>query len=185
MAGKSQKPFNRIGIVLIGLLLLTNTGCIAALVLGAGAAAAGGAAAGYAYMNGKLYRDYPTDFTNAQTAVKVAMAEAQLPLLSQELGAGKAELTTRTTDGTSVKIFITTGASPLPADGPVTRIGVRVGAFGEEGVSTRILDQIGKHLAPPLPPFQPTPVQATAPLGPLQPVSGTRPAETGPPPLAK
>ncbi len=160
MAGLSQKRTKQIGTVFIGLLLLTNTGCLAGVILGAGAAAAGGAYAGYAWTKGQLYRDYPADFPRSEAAVRAAMAESQLPLLSQELGAGKAALETRTTDGTTVKICITTGASPLPADGPVTRIAVRVGAFGDEAVSARILDQIGKHLAPPLPPFTPKPVQA-------------------------
>jgi len=56
-----------------------------------------------------------------------------------------------------------------------------VGVFGEENVSKRVLDQIGKHLAPPLiPPPQPGTVAATG----FQPVSGpTKVPETAQPPL--
>jgi Protein of unknown function (DUF3568) len=190
MAGKSQKAINRIGTVLIGLLLLTNTGCLAGIILGAGAAAAGGAAAGYYWVQGRMYRDYPSDFTQSHAAVQAAMAENHLPLLSQEHPSAGAEvLETRTTDGSSVKIYLTTGASPLPAEGAVTRIAVRVGVFGEENVSKRVLDQIGKHLAPPLvPPPQPGavlegPVQPATATG-FQPVTGpTKVPETAAPPL--
>ena len=89
MAGLSQKRMKQLGTVFIGLLLLTNTGCLAGVILGAGAAAAGGAYAGYAWTKGQLYRDYPADFPRSEAAVRAAMAESQLPLLSQELGAGQ------------------------------------------------------------------------------------------------
>jgi Protein of unknown function (DUF3568) len=198
MARKSQKPipvgasrerrshltYHGIGTVLIGLLLLANTGCLGAIILGAGAAAAGGAWAGYSYQNGKLFRDYPGDFAQAHAAVLTAMGEMGLVLLSHEQGdAGKETISTRTTDNAPVKIYLTTGVSPVPSDGAVTRIAVRVGVFGNDDVSRRILDQIGKHLAAPLPPAF-VPSQPSAGIGPLQPVSGPTPVgETGPPPI--
>ena len=78
---------------------------------------------------------------------------------------------THTGDGVKVQIALDVVTSPIPADGSVTKVSVRVGHFGDEEISTRIQDQIARHLPGLPPPAVPT----------LQP---PRPPETAPPPLA-
>ena len=44
-----------------------------------------------------------------------------------------------------------------PAEGPVTRICVRVATFGDYALSERILNQVGAHLVVVVPPSGPAP----------------------------
>jgi len=66
-----------------------------------------------------------------------------------------------------VQITLDLLTSPIPADGSMTRVSVRVGHFGDETISTRIHDQIAKHVPPPAPPLArpapPPPVETAAP----------------------
>jgi hypothetical protein len=157
--------------VLMGLAALVNGGC---LVVAAGAAAAGGAGAAYAYMRGALYREYPSTLTDSYAAARSALTELQMPIVREEpQTVGQAYLESRTGDGNPVRVYLTARATPIPTDGPVTRVSVRVGAFGDDVVSTKLLDQIDRHLTPVAPP-----TAAAAPPPP-------RPPETPPPPLAK
>lgn len=192
---------SRFRLALIGLLLLVNSGCLGAAIVAGGAAAAGGATAGWFYVRGPLYRDYPVDLDRAHLAVQAAMGEMQLPVLRRDLALdqGKITLETRLTDGRSAWLCMSTEGKPIPADGTVTRVSVRIGAFGDEEVSRRILDQIGKFLAPAGPvPIQPVPLAGPVPAvptsGPIKPVAATEPIatistptplETGPPPMAR
>jgi hypothetical protein len=164
---------------IVALLALIQGGCL----LVAAGAAAGGAVAGYAYWRGRLYRDYPASITDSLAAVHTALLELQFPILREDPGATSAQINSRTTDGSTVRIYLDVMASRIPADGPLTRISIRVGAFGDEATSARLLDQISMHLA------QPGQLPATAnlrpqALPPIQPVSATHLPETSPPPLA-
>jgi hypothetical protein len=165
----------RIGYALIGLLLLANGGCIW-VALG-GAAAAGGAAASYVYVRGRLYHDYHTDLAHAQAGVQAAMNELQLTLLQRELDDNKVTFETSAADGTAITVYLKTWAGRIPTDGPVTRVSVRVGAFGDEEVSARILQQVDQHL---LPPGQ-LPINPPPGFVPVQPASATRPADSAEP----
>jgi Protein of unknown function (DUF3568) len=187
MEGEQQGKVGRLGTVVVAVLLLTNAGCIGVAV---GVAAAGGAAAGYAYLRGRLYRDYNADQPHGVAAVKASLAELQFPLLGEETGEGKHTIESKTTDGTPIKIQLETFPSRIPVEGSITRIAVRVGPFGDEVVSARILDQVNLHLAPPpqLPASgqavpMPAPAAALAPPPIIVPASA-RPTETQPPPLA-
>jgi len=189
-------------LALIGLLLLVNSGCLGAAIVAGGAAAAGGATAGWFYVRAPLYRDYPVDLDRAHLAVQAAMSEMQLPVLRRDLALDKGKITleTRLNDGNTAWISMSTEGKPIPADGIVTRVSVRVGHFfGDEEISRRILDQIGKYLAPAGPvPIQPVPLAGPVPAvpttGPIKPVAATgpiatistpAPLETGPPPEAR
>jgi hypothetical protein len=64
---------------------------------------------------------------------------------------------------------------------------VRVGAFGDEAVSVRLLDQVSAHLVPSatVPSLTPQPTAPPPPaLGPVQATAAAHPGETSPPPLA-
>jgi hypothetical protein len=133
---------------------LANGGC---LWVAAGAAA-GGAAAGYAYYRGRVYRDYPASLPDSLAAVRDGLTELRFPILGEEHDGDKGwTIHSHTGDGSRVTIDLESQPSPIPAEGPKTRISVRVSTFGDEVVSVRILDQIGLHLGPPRLTPQPIP----------------------------
>jgi hypothetical protein len=145
------------------------------------AGVAGGAAvAGYAYYKGRLYHDFPASLGDSLAAVRTSLLELQFPIVSEESKAGESYVVTKAVDGSKVNIYLEMLPSRIPAEGPLTRISVRVATFGDEAVSARILDQIGLHLIPQ--PSIPTPLQ-TPPQA-IQPTAMTPPRQTAPPPLA-
>jgi hypothetical protein len=123
--------------------VLANSGC---LLIAAGAA--GGAAVGYAYCKGKVVETYNATLGDSLAATRTALAELGMPLVHEEPQKHGAIIETRTADGDRVRIHLETLSSPIPAEGELTRIGVRVATFGDHHLSDRILDQIGLHLAP-------------------------------------
>src|SRR5262249_41881534 len=78
-------------------------------------------------------------------------------------GSGTVESRTYTND--RVQIHLKTQASKIPAEGNLTQVGVRVGVFGDEAVSERILAQVNAHLAVPGSSPNPRPVPAEQPAG--------------------
>jgi hypothetical protein len=176
-----QKALRIFSCMAVAALAVAQTGC---LVVAAGAAA-GAAATGYVYYKGRLYRDYPAGVADALAATRAGLLDLQFPLVSEETKDGSACVSSRTADGTAVRIWLDMVPSRVPADGSMTRISVRVGAFGDEAVSARILDQIVMHLVPP------ALVRPQASVAPglaepaIQPVRALMPGETSPPPLAK
>jgi len=157
-----------IGLLALGLAALLEAGCLVAAI---GVAGAGAAAAGYTYHNGLLYRDYGANVADTLVAVRGAMGELQFPLLEEKTDTGSAYLRTQTADGHTVRIYLDIVSSPVPAEGALTRVGIRVGFIGDDAVSARILDQVSRHIgshpmlaAPPVvslePPIQPTALPA-------------------------
>jgi hypothetical protein len=183
-----------LGWLVIGLAVLLNAGCLVAAI---GAGAAGAAVAGYAYCNGLLYRDYPATLPDAAAAVRAALLELQFPLVKEKSDTGTIFIQTRTGDEHTVRIYLDVVSSPIPAEGALTRIGIRVGFIGDEAVSARILDQVSRHLVTPgMAPVAaapgavvpgPPPPAANAPGSPVNPnLLPPRPvADTPPPPLAE
>ncbi len=174
-----------LGWLVLGLAVLLNAGCLVAAI---GAGAAGAAVAGYVYCNGLLYRDYPATLTDAAAAVRSSLLEMQFPIVKEKSDTGTLFVQTRTGDGHTIRIYLDVVSSPIPAEGALTRIGIRVGFTGDEAVSARILDQVSRHLvAPPVVPGAPPPV-ASAPGSPASVAPSLLPprpvAETSPPPLA-
>jgi hypothetical protein len=185
MADTGQGRVRRLGYLGLAALLLVNAGC---LVVAAGAAVGGAAAAaGYAYYNGCLYRDYPASLGDSLAAVRTALVELQFPIIKEETDTGSAVVLTRTADGSKVRIHLDLVPSRIPVEPSATRISVRVGAFGDEAVSVRLLDQVSAHLVPSAGAPRLTPQPAAPPppaLGPIQTTAATRPGESPPPPLA-
>jgi hypothetical protein len=161
------------GWLLLLLAALVNSGCLLAV---AGVAASAGAA-GYIYYNGVLYRDYHANQSDTLQAVRSSLLELQFPISEEKADTGSAYLKTQTQDGYTVRLFMDIVPSPIPAEGAMTRVGIRVGFSGDEVVSARILDQVSRHLVPPS--MLPAPA-ARAQVGVLRPVP-----ETAPPPLAE
>jgi hypothetical protein len=162
----------------MALLTLAHCGC---LVVAAGAA--GGAALGYVYYQGQLSGRFTADFPSTWAAARIALTDLGMPIDKEEFKDGSGYLESRTAKDAKVRINLTSLPSQIPAAGPMTQVGVRVGVFGDDKASETILDQIGARLnltggnrVVPVP--QPT-------QGAVQPVAAFgSPAETGPPPLA-
>jgi hypothetical protein len=167
----------RLALLLLAALSAASTGCLLAV---AGAAGAGAAAAGYFYLNGLLYRDYPASLGDSIAAVRTALTELGFPVVKEDVDTGTATVQTRTGDGSTVRIHLDVIPSRIPVEGPLTRIGVRVGFSGDETVSARILDQVSRHLAP----AALVPPPGAAPAAPAILPPRPAPAETAAPPLA-
>jgi hypothetical protein len=172
MSGMSR----RLGWVALALFAACQAGCMLAVA----GAAAGAGAAGYMYYNGLLYRDYHANMGDAAAALRTSLVELGFPLLKEKNDAGSAYFQSQTGDGSTVRVYLDTVPSPIPSEGAVTRISVRVGFSGDESVSARILDQVSKHLISPA-----GPVSAVTPAAPptVTPAVATTP-QTPPPPLA-
>ncbi len=171
----------RIVYLLLAALVLANSGCLGLVIGGA----AGGAAAGYAlWERGKWSRDYVANINDAATAVKTALGELQLPVVTEKGDNDEINIESHTGDGDKIRIQLTSIVSKVPADGPATHIAIRVGtlSLGDEALSTRIHEQISLHLVAPVqvrtPPLTPVPAQTTS-------ASVPPPVETKQPPLAK
>ena len=164
-----------LGWIAFGLVALAQTGCIAAVAGIAG----GSAVAGYMYYNGLLYRDYRSNLQTTLAAVRAALATQKFVIDGETTTADSVTVTTKTADGYTVRVHLDTVPGSVPGDGVVTRVGVRVGLSGDETVSARILDEVGRIVpsvmpaAPPLPPAVPAVVNSPA----VQP-------QTAAPPLA-
>jgi hypothetical protein len=151
-------------------LALTNSGCLAAA-----AGVAGGAAVGYAYFKGKLCELYSASYEDTWAATRTALGELAMPIVKEERTGSKGYLESRTADGETVRIHVQAEASKIPAEGQITRVCVRVATFGDGPVSDRILDQVGLHLTvAPLPGVTQTGASSPPVISPQQ---------TAPPPL--
>ena len=161
----------------VALAALSSSGCLLAV-----AGVAAGGAAGYCYCKGKVCQEYHAGFGDTQRAVRQALGELAMPLQSEEVLATSGFIESRTAGGNRVRISLETRASPIPSEGIVTRVCVRVSTFGDQPVSERILDQVGAHLVavPRVVVPGSTAPPPLASLQPITPISGTTE-----PPLAK
>jgi hypothetical protein len=163
----------------VAALALANAGCLVAA-----AAGAAGGVAGYAYYKGRVCRPYLANLDDVRAATRTALAELGLPVVKDEANCRGGRIESRA-DNEAIVITLDVQDSPVPNEGPVTQVGVRVATFGNAGLSERILDQISFHLVPrgavPVPP----PLGPPAPLTPVpQPAPAPAP-QSAPPPLAK
>jgi hypothetical protein len=125
-----------------------------------------------------MYRDYSASIPDTQAAVVAALGDLKFPVVSQATAGGETYVESLTADNTKVKIYLDPVPIRVPADGPVTRVSIRVGTFGDEDLTRRLLDQVGAHL---FPAGQPGPLRPVAVPPPPTPPP---PGETAPPPLA-
>lgn len=182
-------PRRTAGLILLGLMALAQSGCLAAVAGVAGA----GAVAGYVYYNGLIARDYRAKLPETLPVVRTALLSQKFPIERETSELGSATIYSRTSDGHTIRVHLDVIPGPAPGDGTVTRVGVRVGFGGDDAISARILDEITRQMPPSalapqgepgspivaaVPPGQPNPAN-TQPLPQTPP-----PAQTTPPPLA-
>ena len=131
MRGMRKTRLFPLGCLLLTAVALANSGCLLAV---AGVAAAG--TAGYLlYDDGELVHRYDANLVDVQNATRAALIELRLPLINEKSSGRSATLTTRTA-GETVEIQLDAHTPTSPAEGPVTRVGVRVGTWGDKAVST-------------------------------------------------
>jgi hypothetical protein len=163
-------------VLVTAITLLSSGGC---LWLAASAVVGGAAGAGYVYYKGKVSRTYNAGLNDVWAATHTALAELGMKIESEGRDTLSAEVHSRLADGDKVRIYIDVKDSRIPAEGPLTVVGIRVGKLGvgDEAASVRILNQIDMHLVhPPTAGLKPQPAPAT-----WNPVVQTKAAE---PPLA-
>jgi hypothetical protein len=161
--------------LLLGLVALTQTGC---LLVAAGAA--GGAALGYAYYRGKVCQGYAASLPDTWAATHTALAELGFPISKEDQRAGLIE---SRVGNDVIRINVDAYGSQYDP-GPATQVCVRVATFGDHPLSERVLAQIGAHLVPTNLPMAPNPqAAAQGPIAPAVYQSGEPPlAPSAPPP---
>ena len=124
---------NLLATMLLGSALIMNSGCAALLV--GGAAGAGSVA----YYYGELKATEEVSMTRAWSATQKAMTDLGYSITDKGKDAFYAELVARGAGDKKVKIKLESQTDTL------TDIKIRVGMFGNESLSRRILDKIKKH----------------------------------------
>jgi hypothetical protein len=169
--------FRTVTLLALAATALGNAGC---LVVAAGAAAAGGVA-GYAYYKGSVPREYAATFEQTWAAAQAAFADLGVAVDGIEHNGGSGTLEGRTPDGTRVDAVVESVTAGTAEAAPQTRVSVRVGVFGDQPVSDRLLDQIQVRLTTPGG-AGPAPATGEPPAA-CQRSPIVLPAETAPPPL--
>jgi hypothetical protein len=161
----------------LAIVMLANSGCLAAAAV-AGAAAAGGTA-GYMYLNGNVRDDFNAELNICWAATKLALADLRLPITHEDRTEKRGTLVSKSGTGDTITLILESRVNKVPADGPITSVNVRVGTLGDEKLSGRVLEQIAQRLYP-APPLPQSPL-TVSPSG-----NGAAPAgfQTAPPPLA-
>jgi hypothetical protein len=183
MPGIWKRTAVRIAYLVLAGVALSGSGCVAAAI---GVAAGGAAAGGYLYYRGKVNQDYVANLDDVWSASHMALQELGMPVLKEDRtgGAATASLESQTADGERVYISMDLENSRIPAEGAITRVGVRVGTFtlGDQVLSERILGQIGAHLTPATRAAAAPPQTAAPPLLPaeLAPAQWNKPAPAAP-----
>jgi uncharacterized lipoprotein len=125
---------------LILLLVCTHfvlQGCVPLVAAGAGAAAGVGAAS---YVGGEMKTTYAAPFDRAWDATMLALRDTELRILDTQKDDIKGTIKAARSDGTNVTVG-------LEQAGPgTTRVGVRVGTFGDEDASKIIHNRIASRL---------------------------------------
>jgi hypothetical protein len=172
---------------LLAAIALANCGC---LLVAAGSAA--GAAAGIAYVNGKVsatYFAYPND---VWMATRQGLTDLGMPLMKESFDGFKGSLESKTAEGDKVYINLECLPSPGLVEGAFTRLSIRIASFGDRDHSERIFQQIGSHVPTNLLP-QPTAIVSlpggTGPAAPpvgagVKPLTATNYVVPGPQPSA-
>ncbi|KXK25542.1 MAG: hypothetical protein UZ01_03346 [Candidatus Brocadia sinica] len=128
-------PKNLLYIALLGITLFSNSGCVAALLIG------GGAGAGtVAYLKGELKSTEEASIGNVWQAAHKAMKDLGFVVTSEEKNNLSAKLIAHESDDTKIEIDLESVSAKL------TTVKIRVGVFGDESLSRLTLERIRKHL---------------------------------------
>jgi hypothetical protein len=123
-------------LLLLAFLAISQSGC---LLAAAGAAAGAGA---YAYYKGNVTETCAVEFGDAYQGTKEAMLDLGMPVLHEEHHGVTGTIESSLQDGTKVTVNLQEKPRVLASDHHETEVGVRIGTFGDDKTSTKILQQI-------------------------------------------
>lgn len=116
-----------------------SSGCLA--VVAGGTAGLVGAAA-YEYWKGAVRETIPASSDSVWQAAHAALADLGLPVLYSGNEGTKLILESRSPKDEDIKVEIEPEKSSVPQALPRTQVSIRVGTWGDEYLSRRILEQI-------------------------------------------
>lgn len=124
-------------LVICAALMITvfGSGCLAALLIGAGAGVAG-----TAYYDGKLTSTIDATPAAVQKATEGAFKELAIKLVSSTSDSLSAKITGTTGEKTSVTV-----SAEMEKTGQ-SKVGIRVGTFGDEALSQKIYAAINSRI---------------------------------------
>jgi hypothetical protein len=132
--GKIMRYKQLLLISLLGCGLLVNSGCPAVFV---GAAAGGAAGAGtIAYVGGELKSSEEVSLNRAWKATQMAMRDLEFSITDKGKDAFDAELRASGAGGKKIRVALKKISDTR------TEIRIRVGTFGDESLSLKILERI-------------------------------------------
>lgn len=123
-----------VSVLVLGVVGAAGTGCVA---LAAGAAAGAGT---YAYVRGELTEVLGAPMDRAWSAVLGAARELELAVEEESKDAMRAQLDAKRADSTNIRIRL------IAESDTATEIKIRIGVFGNEAESRRILDAVKSRL---------------------------------------
>lgn len=125
--------------VLLALGMIGLSGCAGAILLG-GLAAGGAAGAGaVAYSKGELRATENVSMDQAYNAGQTALKDLELPIIDRSKDALNAKLLARGSGDKKIVLQLKNKGAQM------TEIRVRIGTFGDEALSRRILDAMKKR----------------------------------------
>ena len=119
--------------LLLACALLLQTGCVAVV-------AAGAAGTGVAWHSGRMETTLNHELDAVYAAAQKAVDKLEFARVSEKKSGVDAELIARTARDKKVEITL------KRVDGKITRLGIRVGVFGDEALSLTLLEQIKAQL---------------------------------------
>ena len=122
-----------IGLLLIGLLVVSASGCVAVLAAGAGGAGTA------AWLSGKLSEEVSASYDDTISATESALKSLQMPITKETKKRNVAQIMSKSADGAEVWIDI------RPLTTSTTKVDVRVGAMGNKETSSKIMESIKKR----------------------------------------
>jgi len=153
----------------LGLLAVSQSGCLVAAV------GAGAGAAAYGYYQGNSVAAQGAEFGETYQATKLALADLAMPIRHESHQGMTGEIESSIEDGTHVTISLEEKPRIQASDGHQTEVTIRVGYFGDSTISNNIQQKITQHIAQRAPqqgsPSRLPPISATQPIQQTQAVS--------------
>lgn len=122
--------------IVLAMLSSGAPGCVPAAILAGGAAGA----AGVAWVKGRLEKTVAVPLDRVHQAALASLKAFELPVIKDRKDKMSAVVTARFADGKYVEIRLTSLAESS------TKLSIRVGVFGDEARSRRLLKEIRRHL---------------------------------------
>ncbi len=126
------------GLILAATLLLLN-GCVGAAIVGGLAAGAAVGAGAIAYTKGELRVVEAISLDQAWTAAQKGLQALELTAIDKGKDRLNAKLSARTSEGKEITLNLKNEGARL------TEVRIRIGTFGDEQLSRRILEAMRKH----------------------------------------